>query len=94
MPRLSANSKTNIILWSSLAASAAGIVALAVALRYQKQNETERSNHSVASRLRDVQDVLSDCYNKINEIETRLPSVLNERASRVSPASFANAPQN
>ena len=91
---MSNTSKTNIILWSSLAASAAGIVALAVALRYQRQNTVSRVNHSVANRLRDVQDVLTDCYAKINEIESHLPSVLSDRFPRASSASIANAPQN
>lgn len=91
---MSTANKTNIILWSSLAASAAGIVALAVALRYQRQNDVDRVNHSVASRLRGVQDVLTDCYDKINEIESHLPSVLSDRYPRTSSASLANAPQN
>ena len=91
---MSATNKTNIILWSSLAASTAGIVALAAALHYQRRNEAAPASRSVASRLRDVQDVLTDCYDKINEIESRLPSVLSDRLPRSTSASIANAPQN
>ena len=91
---MSTTNKTNIILWSSLAASAAGIIALAVALRYQRRDGAQAATRSVASRLRDVQEVLTDCYDKINEIESRLPSVLNERLQRGNSASIANAPQN
>ena len=88
---MSASKKTNIILWSSLVASVAGIAAVAVALRFQKREQDEQA---MASHLRDVQDVLADCYEKINEIEQRLPSALSERLSRVNGSTRANAPQN
>ncbi len=63
--------RSNIILWTGLAAAAAGIVAVAVIARW-KDHVVTRAHAN--SHLRDVQDVLTDCYDKIREIEKRLPS--------------------
>jgi hypothetical protein len=59
--------RTSVFVWGSIAAAAAGIIAVAVILQLRDRKKSEVSN------LRDVQDVLSDCYQKIREIEDHIP---------------------
>ncbi len=68
------SSKKQIILWSSVAAAAAGIIAVAAifALRSRKG-----AADSITSRIRDVQDVILDCERKIHEIEARIPGIVS-----------------
>ena len=63
--------KSRLILWSSFAAAVGGAAAIFAVLRWRNQMD---ARHGVSARLRDVQDVLSDCYEKINEIEAYLPT--------------------
>jgi len=65
--------RSSLVLWSSVAAAGtAGIVALAAYGRYRMRSI---DNAVVMSHLRDVQEVLSDCYAKIQEIENQLPDI-------------------
>ncbi len=65
--------RSSLVLWSSIAAAGtAGIVALVAYGRYRMR---AIDNTSVMLHLRDVQDVLSDCYMKIQEIENQLPDM-------------------
>lgn len=58
-----------IIVGVGLAAAATGIVVVAaIAHWHNRQNEDQR----MATRLRDIQDVLSDCDSKLREIEQHL----------------------
>lgn len=86
---MEASKRTGIFIWSGVAAAAAGILAVAVIfqLRARKKSNTSHSSH-----LRDVQDVLADCYQKIREIEEHLPGVqsLSERSVRLSAAMKSN----
>ena len=80
---MAAGKKSSVILWTGLAAAAAGVVAVAVFINLREHSVSEGS---VSNRLRDVQDVLTDCYKKITEIEQHLPEVAHtEPASRVHP---------
>ena len=74
---MAAGKRTNVILWSGLAAAAAGVVAVAVLVKLKERSFAETS---VQNRLRDVQDVLADCYKKISEIEEHLPAVIESEA--------------
>lgn len=74
---LAAGKKTNVVLWSGLAAAAAGVIAVAVMAKLKQRSYAEGA---VQNRLRDVQDVLSDCYKKISEIEAHLPVLLENDA--------------
>jgi hypothetical protein len=65
--------KTNVVLWASIAASAAGILAVAAIAGWREHSLKQRS---VTKHLRDVQEILDDCYNKIHEIEEHLPGRL------------------
>ncbi len=69
---MSAGKKSSVILWTGVAAAAAGIVAVAVVVKLKERSLAEGS---VENRLRDVQDVLTDCYKKISEIEQHLPEL-------------------
>jgi hypothetical protein len=76
--------RSGVFLWASIAAAATGIIAVA-AIRKWKEHAMERTD--VSSHLRDVQDVLTDCYQKIREIEDHLPNILAPNSSALSPRS-------
>lgn len=69
---VAAGKKPSVILWTGLAAATAGVVAVAVFINLRERSATEGS---MSNRLRDVQDVLTDCYKKITEIEQHLPEL-------------------
>ena len=78
---MAAGKKSSVILWTGLAAAAAGVVAVAVFINLRDRSITDGS---VSNRLRDVQDVLTDCYKKITEIEQHLPELAQtEPMSRI-----------
>ena len=52
-----------------LAAAATGIVVVVAIARWHERQEQDQT---LATRLRDIQDVLSDCDNKLREIEQHL----------------------
>jgi len=63
--------RTTILLWASAAAATTGALAVVAIIKWRKSlQETV-----VADRLRDVQDVLADCYRKIREIEEHIPDI-------------------
>ena len=68
-----ADSKKSIILWSSVAAAAAGIVAVAAIFTWKAKS---LSSDTFGTHIRDVQDVLSDCETKIHEIQGRIADIL------------------
>lgn len=70
---MASGKKTSVNLWMGIAAAAAGIVVVVVLV---KLNDRSLSGTSVQDRLRDVQDVLADCYKKISEIEQNLPELI------------------
>jgi hypothetical protein len=65
--------KTSIILWTGIAAAATGILAVAAIVKWR---ERAAVTTVTATRLRDAQEVLADCYRKIHEIEEHLPGAL------------------
>lgn len=71
--------KTSVILWSCVAAAAGGVAAIVAVARWKHRTLVDSK---VTSRLRDVQEVISDCYKKINEIEAHLPELLSSHVSR------------
>ena len=83
--------RANIVLWTGLAAATAGIVAVAMIVKW-KDHAITRAKES--SHLRDVQDVLADCYEKIREIEKRIPDARMQsgldRTIRAANRSLAN----
>lgn len=70
---MASGKKSGAILWTSIAAAAAGVVAVAVVMKLKSRSITDGN---VEHRLRDVQDVLTDCYKKISEIEHHLPELI------------------
>jgi len=62
--------KTSVIVFASLAAAAAGIAVVVAVAKWRDRNLV---GDRMESGLRDVQDVLSDCYRKIDAIEQSLP---------------------
>lgn len=75
---MAAGKKSSVVLWTGLAAAAAGVVAVAV---YISLKERSTADGHVSNRLRDVQDVLTDCYKKITEIEQHLPELVQSLPS-------------
>ncbi|HEV2471280.1 MAG TPA: hypothetical protein VGS41_01360 [Chthonomonadales bacterium] len=67
--------RSGIILWTGVAAAAAGIVAVAAISRMR---DNQAVGAGVASKMRDIKDVLADCYSKIHEIEARIPEIALE----------------
>jgi hypothetical protein len=70
---LEAGSKRNVILWSSVAAATAGIVAVAAIFTWKART---LSAQQISTRIRDVQDVLLDCESKIHEIKGHITEIL------------------
>ncbi len=62
--------KTSVVVVASLAAAAAGIAVVVAVAKWRERNLV---GDRMESGLRDVQDVLSDCYRKIDAIEQSLP---------------------
>jgi hypothetical protein len=71
--------KTTVLVWASVAAAAAGIAVTAILFKCRNKICDDDVDANVDHRH--LQQVLSDCYNKIQEIEARLPSVIIETAS-------------
>lgn len=63
--------RSSLILWSCVAAATGGIVAIVAVARWKSRTITDRVNKQA---LRDVKDVIADCYRKIHAIEARLPN--------------------
>lgn len=61
-----------VIVAVGLAAAAAGIVVVAAIGRWHERNEQQQT---LATRLRDIQDVLSDCDSKLRQIEEHMVPV-------------------
>lgn len=70
---LESGSKKNILVWSSVAAATAGIVAVAAIFTWKART---LSSEKLDTRIRDVQDVLLDCETKIHEIQSRIADIL------------------
>lgn len=70
---MEAGSKKSIVLWSSVAAAAAGIVAVAAIFAWKART---LSSKKLGTRIRDVQDVLLDCESKILEIQSHIAEIL------------------
>ena len=63
--------RTNVLLWTGIAASVAGICAVIASIKWQEKKRCAEGENS--EQLRGVHDVLEDCYEKIHEIEQHLP---------------------
>lgn len=86
---MAAGKKSSVILWTGLAAAATGIVVVAV---FVNLKERSRAEGSVSNQLRDVQDVLTDCYKKITEIEQHLPELVQSSPkNNTHPLSRSNS---
>jgi hypothetical protein len=70
---LEGSKKSSIILWSSVAAATAGIIAVTVIFTWKART---LSSAKFGSHIRDVQDVLLDCETKIHEIQGRIAEIL------------------
>ena len=70
---MEAGSKKNIVVWSSVAAAVAGIVAVAAIFAWKART---LSSETLGTRIRDVQDVLLDCEKKIHEIQNHITEIL------------------
>jgi len=66
--------RSNVIVFASVAAAAAGIAVVVAIARWRERRSI---GDCVETGLRGVQDVLSDCYQKISEIENSLPVAPN-----------------
>lgn len=66
--------KTSVVVLAGVAV-AAGVVAMATFARWRERARTQ----TISTRLRGAQEVITDCYQKIREIEEHLPEVLRGR---------------
>lgn len=62
--------RVGIILSASIGAASAGIIAAVFILQLR---ERQHADEKAAIHLRDIQDVLTDCYNKIHDIDNHIP---------------------
>lgn len=83
--------KPNALVWAGIAAAATGVIAIAVIAKIRERTIAE---DGVRTHLRDIQEVLSDCYRKINEIEAYLPEVLPVPAATPTRKSVNRAVSN
>lgn len=67
--------KSQILIWACVGAAAAGIVAVGVLSRWRNQGISPNT----ITQLRDVQDVLTDCYRKLQDIEEHIPELSPSR---------------
>lgn len=67
---MESNRRVGIAISACIAAAATGVIVVAA---FAKWRRNEAEGRKLESSLRDVQDVLSDCYDKIHEIENHLP---------------------
>jgi hypothetical protein len=76
--------RTHVIIWTSIAATAAGILAVVAMAKWRERALTEQR---VTSRLRNIRDVLQDFHRKIGEIEDHLPAPrpLPRSSERIEP---------
>lgn len=70
---LEQNNRSNIVLWSCAAAAVGGIIAIVAVTQWRRYAITATSERQT---LRDVKDVIAECYHKIDAIESRLSSVV------------------
>ncbi len=83
------STKSTVIILSCVAAAAAGVTAI-IAIGRLKARGT--AHNGMTSRLRDVQEVLADCYSKINEIERQLPGHVESAAAFAAKTMRAQSP--
>ncbi len=69
-----ADKKTTVLVWASVGAAAAGIAVAAILYKCRGSICSDQSDPEADHRH--IEQVLQDCYSKIQEIEARLPSVL------------------
>jgi hypothetical protein len=82
---LESDKRSAMLIWASVGAAAASIVAVAVLSRWRSvQHQGELS-----TRLRDVQDVLTDINRKMQEIEEHIPET--SPARRVTESFLGSA---
>lgn len=65
--------RTNIMLWTGVAASVAGICAVIASIKWQEKKRCVEGENP--DNLRGAHNVLEECYEKIREIERRLPHI-------------------
>jgi hypothetical protein len=82
---LKAGKTAGVVIAVGLAAAATGIVVVAAIARW---HEHHRRGDVLATRLRDIQDVLSDCDSKLRHIEQHLTP---ETPGRVVPFSASHS---
>ncbi len=70
---LEAGSKKNIIVWSSVAAATAAVIAVAAIFTWKART---LSAQQISTRIRDVQDVLLDCERKIHERKGHITEII------------------
>ena len=66
--------KTSLVIATGIAAAAAGIAVVAMLIKY-RSGVSDSGTALTTADPRHIQQVLEDCYTKINEIESRLPQV-------------------
>ncbi len=69
---MTSEKKTSVLIWSGVAASVAGIVAVVACMRCQERSKGAGDTED--THYRDVKEVLSDVHAKIEEIERQLPA--------------------
>jgi len=87
--KVKSSRKSTVIILSCVAAATAGVFAIVATDRWKVRNA---ASLGVKSRLRDVQEVLADCYTKIHEIERQLPDQSTVATTVAARSSLGSAP--
>ncbi len=77
---------TTALVWAGI------VVAGAVALVAIAKRPHKSLSEMARTPLRDVQEVLTDCYTKVREIEENLPNVVPNRPNRAGRHITSNNP--
>ena len=85
---MSAGKTAGIVVAVGLAAAATGIVVVAAIAKWHERQGQEQT---LATRLRDIQDVLSDCESKLKQIDSHLGPVLPglQKSNAQSPSAVS-----
>jgi hypothetical protein len=85
-----ADKKTTVLVWASVGAAAAGIAVAAILFKCRNKLCADESH--AEENHRHIEQVLRDCYSKIQEIEARIPTLICSDVPEVKSGASTGKP--